>query len=168
MNEAIAKKQEKEAASFEDVVLAWWRAVLESPADRAALRRCATAAEVALLPAYHRLRRDLAAAEKSVGAERLAVICAVLSHVRVHDGGASFAQQLTAGEGDKARFSGLRFRRLLAMPSGDELLAGLVRAARILDGRANVADLARAIRFWGDNERLRWARDYYDARPQEA
>lgn len=168
MNEATEKKPEKEAASFEGVVLAWWRTVLDSPADRAAMRRCAAAGEVALLPAYHRLRRDLGQAGEKVGAERLAVVCAVLSHVREHDGRASFAEQLAGGEGDKARFSGLRFRRLLAMPSGDELLTGLVRAVRILDGRANVGDLARAVRFWGDNERLRWARDYYDAKPKEA
>jgi CRISPR system Cascade subunit CasB len=157
-----------DSKTFASAVQQWWGSLPDSPGDRAALRRCGTAAEAALLPAYHRLRHALQGCDESIGAERLAIVCAVLSHVREDDRRASFAAQLASGGGEKARVSGLRFRRLIALAAGDELLTGLVRAVRLLDARANVADLATSVRFWGDRVRMDWARDYYDAAPKES
>jgi CRISPR system Cascade subunit CasB len=81
----------------------------------------------------------------------------------------SFAQQMAQSKpgGSNARISGLRFRRLLKHQSRDELYPALARVVRGLDGRANLADLAESVYWWGEGIRKRWAFDYYTTAPQE-
>ena len=58
-----------------------------------------------------------------------------------------------------------RFRRLLQARDDADLTRRLVRAVKMLKGKANVADLAAAIWWWNDRTRQTWAFRYLDAEP---
>ena len=62
----------------------WWGGLERARGDRAALRRCRSAQEIAFVPAFHRLRHDLSRIAP-VDAEKLAVVAGILSHVRKND-----------------------------------------------------------------------------------
>jgi CRISPR system Cascade subunit CasB len=55
---------------------------------------------------------------------------------------------------------------MLKLEHPDELMRSFIHAVRLLDRKANVPDLARGLRYWGDNTRQRWAFDYYAAAPR--
>jgi CRISPR system Cascade subunit CasB len=122
---------------------------------------------VAFLPAYHHLVRELRRAGIRVAGETAAVIAGVLAHVERDDSSRSFAGQMAAQHNGKARLSGLRFRRLLAIHDLDELHSYLIRTIRLLDRAASVGDLAESIRWWNDRTKKRWASDYYEMAPNE-
>lgn len=154
------------------VLLAWWADLQERPGDRAALRRSSNPVEVVFCPAFHSLLGDLRSAGYplgSDGAAGLAVVSGLAAHVREVSAEGSLARQMAAprAAGTGARLSGLRFRRLLAIPSREELFPALVRVIRLLDGRIDLPDLARSSFWWGDHTRKRWAYEYYDAAPSE-
>jgi CRISPR system Cascade subunit CasB len=74
---------------------------------------------------------------------------------------------------DKATVSELRFRRILAIDDLDDLYSQLRRAISLLDGTANLVDLARVLFRWRPiaeqnpyDPRKNWAYDYYAAAPQ--
>lgn len=166
MTNPLPKDPEKPDAKA--ITLEWWREMQQDRGARAELRRAKTPTEVILTPAYHDLRyRLMPAGWRNDTA--LAVAAAVLAQVEIHDGKAPFAAQLAAPSGkggDKARVSGLRFRRLLQHRTPEELMGPLIRAVRLLDKSANVTDLADGIHWWGDRKRREWAFAYYAKNPK--
>ena len=150
-----------------DHLLAWWRSLDTSRADRARLRT-ASVESAQILGAFHEL---VARLEASSVAQHvlLARIAIVSSHVREVELNVSFGAQLAAPKGsprvppvrgDNApTFSELRFRRLLS--SGEAgLHKRLVTAVRHLGGRSNLLDIANALAVWPE-AKLRWARHYF-------
>ncbi len=160
----------------EEIVFAWWRETISSrdapTGPRAELRRAQTPEEVFLVPLFPDLRARLAGTRWS-WTERLALVAGVLAHVEAHrdrdESGhpRTFARQMAAprpgGGAQQPRISPARFRRLLRVADDDlETLFQLVRrAVRLLDGEANVTDLASSLYWWGPDVRKRWALDYY-------
>jgi CRISPR system Cascade subunit CasB len=151
------------------VLLTWWRDLDAARGDRAELRRAATPAAVAFSPVFHRLLHSLQRIGRP-SAESLAGVAGVLSHIKEHDGSGVFAAQMASPKagGDRARVSGLRFRRLLKIPDREDLYQPLIRTVRLLDGRANLISLADGIYFWGENVRKQWAYSYYEKTPSES
>jgi CRISPR system Cascade subunit CasB len=151
------------------VLIDWWAGLDRARGDRAALRRCRSAQEVAFVPAYHRLRQNLSRVAP-VDAEKLAVVAGILSHVKDNDFSLRFAQQMATPKSgsDRARVSGLRFRRLLKLESRDDLYGAVVRTIRLLDGSLDIASLADGVYWWNERTKKNWAFDYYDKAPNEA
>lgn len=147
----------------------WWGGLERARGDRAALRRCRSAQEIAFVPAFHRLRHDLSRIAP-VDAEKLAVVAGILSHVRKNDYSLRFAQQMATSKdgGDRARVSGLRFRRLLKIEGRNDLYGAVVRTIRLLDGSVNIASLADGVYWWNERTKNNWAFDYYDRAPEES
>lgn len=96
-------------------------------------------------------------------------VAALISHVKEHQPGLTFAQQMgrPKSEGGSARVSGLRFRRLLQLRNHEELFPGLIRTIHLLGGAANLHSLATGAYWWNDSTRKQWAFDYYETAPDE-
>lgn len=150
------------------VLYEWWSGLDMSRGDRAALRHCHDVNEVAFTPSFHRLRKDLLG-EFNVNPESLAAVAGVLSHVKNNDTGSDFAVQMATppSGSSNARVSGLRFRRLLTIEDRRELFTSMIRTVRLLDGTANLFDLADSIYRWNEFTKKRWAYDYYTKSPTE-
>lgn len=150
------------------VLYEWWSELEKNRGDRAALRHCHNESEVAFTPSFHRLRKDLLE-EFNVNLKSLAIVAGVLSHVKNNDAGSGFAVQMatpTSGSSN-ARVSGLRFRRLLTIEDRRELFTPMIRTVRLLDGTANLFDLANSIYWWNEFTKKQWAYDYYTKSPDE-
>ncbi len=154
----------KEKGILED----WWRGFEENSGDRAALRRCKSAAEVAFIPYFHHLRLNLVKIAY-VQPQSLARIAGVLSHVKSYEetGTRTIAQQMAAKKdgSDQVRVSDLRFRRLLAIDDVDELYGSMIRIVRLLGGSADIPSLADGLYWWNDRTKNAWAYDYYSEAP---
>lgn len=166
MNDALwlnfRDPQSAESAALRD----WWSKLKDSPGPRAELRRCREPAQAVFCPAYHHLRLKLAPLGQ-VRRDRLEAIAALLAHVREDEPGAPLAAQMARRQegGENARVSGLRFRRLIAHDTVEDLFPALVRVIRQLDGRTNVIDLALVVMNWNTNTRKNLAYAYYDQAP---
>jgi CRISPR system Cascade subunit CasB len=162
----------------------WWRSLQDTKEDgspnrrrdRAALARLRHAAtpiqaleEPAVFDLYKRLGfgKDDREVEKRL--PRVAVVAAVLAHIR-GDATSSesgfrrrFAEMLGQGS-DRPLMSPLRFKRLLAATEDQELLITFRRAV-VLAGERNidVGDVAASLLDWSEKRRMRWAFDYYGA-----
>jgi len=160
--------QKNDTATLESIVFSWWASLEHDRGARAELRRATSPAAVIFAPAYHALLRRIREENLSIDREYLAVIAAVVSQVKRHSL-VSLPRQLAASApgGSRARFSGLRFRRLLAIDDLVELQVALIRVVRHLDGAVNIGDVTRAIRFWNDKTKKDWAFAYYEAAPKE-
>jgi CRISPR system Cascade subunit CasB len=150
------------------VLFDWWKGLDDSRGERAELRRAATPIEVAFCPAFHLLlhafRRFTSPAPSS-----LAIVAGILAHVKQHDPAGVFAAQMArpkAGS-ERARVSGLRFRRLLKISEREELYQPLIRTLQLLGGQTNIFSLADDIYFWGPDVRKNWAYAYYETAPSE-
>lgn len=150
------------------VLVDWWQGLEQARGDRAELRRAATPTEVAFCPSFHRLLQSLRRFSSPVPAS-LAVAVGVLAHVKTHDASKVLAAQMATPKtgSDRARVSGLRFRRLLQIPDREELYQPLIRTVRLLGGQANIFSLADDVYFWGENVRKNWAYAYYETAPSE-
>lgn len=148
------------------ILLEWWHSLEQRRGDRAELRRATSIDQIFFNPAFHRLRRMLRGT-RWTNPEGLARLAALSARVREYRPGASFPTQLGKPEKgkDKSPLSGLRFRRLLQAREADELLQLTGRAISLLDGNANLCDLADSVYWWNDRVRRRWAFDFYDANP---
>ena len=152
----------------------WWQALQPSEDDGpkrrgdrgalARLRRCASVNQAVFEPATHELCRVLGAKEFDL--DRVALIAAVLAHVRKNDASQKVPRQIGRA-GETALMSELRFRRLLQADTADDQLTGFRRLAALVGGSLNVSDLAAALWRWDENDRRRWVYAYYDA-PQAA
>jgi CRISPR system Cascade subunit CasB len=161
------------------ILLEWWTALETDKGGRAELKRAENPLQVAFSPAYHDLLRRLQQADYGLGTdsrERLALLAGLAAHVKRHtDNGRSLAAQMGSPKpgGDKAIVSELRFQRILGADDLDELYTQLRRAISLLDGTANLDDLARGLFRWRPiaeqnpyDPRKNWAYDYYAAAPQ--
>lgn len=154
--------------SPEDIVAQWWLSLQDRRGDRAELRRVGDLAGVPFSAAYHDLYRRLAGTRWR-HRKQLALVAAVLAHVRSDDSARPFASQMASSRsgGDGAAVSGLRFRRLIQVDDPEDLLPRMSRTVRMLGGRANVRDLARSLYWWqSDRTRHTWAFEYYQAAPE--
>jgi CRISPR system Cascade subunit CasB len=146
---------------------AWWHGLNENRGSRAELRRCATLAEVAFTPAYHRLRLSVG----KFGApndDALALVAGLSARVKSDISDCTFAEQMATGKSDgSARVSGLRFRRLLKVKESDELFTAMGRVVSLLGSAINLQSLANSVYFWSDRTRKKWAFEYYSKSPSE-
>ena len=157
------------------IMYRWWRGLDDHRGDRALLRRCRSIDDVLLSEAYHKVRNRLRREGIRFGAKRdvqLAFTVGLLAHVRDdRPGGPSLPEQMAeprSDSSDRARVSGLRFRRLLRHESRDALYQPMIRVIRLLDRTANVRLLTRELFFWKPERRKDWARVYYENAPDEA
>lgn len=99
---------------------------------------------------------------------RVAVLASVLAHVNSHEK-TPFGRALgPPRNGDTAKLKPLRLARLLAARGDEEIRDQFRRAVQLLDGAANVGDLAWLILAWdrdeiGDRARTLFAFAYHDA-----
>jgi len=154
-----------------DILHTWWSDLNDHRGDRAEMRRCRSVDDVLLTEAYHKLRGRFRRAELLFGEEQLAATSGLLAHVRgdIEDG-PTFAEHMgqPKSEGsDRARVSGLRFRRLLRHESREALYRPLIRIIRLLDRRLNVSELATDLYYWSPDKHKEWARHYYETAPAE-
>ena len=110
----------------------------------------------------------------------VAAAAGIIAHVTENDETASFSRQLATPSQevrDKPRMSELRFTRLQKSRDLDELYTRMVRAVKLVNGRANVVSIFDGVLHWAremvDNEldpdvrrrfRIRWALDYFGSR----
>lgn len=162
------------------IALGWWSGLQpETKQDRrrggdpgalARLRRADlldAAMEEVTIDLFHRLQPHVQFGGETL-VERVALIAAVLAHVREHE---SRKVAAAAGEktgGDQRVLHPLRLRRLFATHSAPDCLVAFRRLVALLGKDANVADLAESLLDWpdelrGDKRRTRWAFDYYGA-----
>jgi CRISPR system Cascade subunit CasB len=156
----------------------WWRSMTGTqdeaggktrPPDRAGLarlRRSAVTAAMAEEPVL-RLFRRLGCSDPAE-LKRVATLACVLAHVRRDNDSYRFGRQIGrakfSDDEDSAKVRPLRFRRLLAASSDEEIATAFRRAVALLGGEANVADLASIILNFGSDEvRRRLIFDYYAA-----
>jgi CRISPR system Cascade subunit CasB len=150
----------------EAIILEWWEELADKRGDRAELRRARSLEAVIFTSAYQRLWRRLRAMGWKTE-DGVALVAGVLAHAGAHDPSARFAAQLAApAHGDKPRYSGLRFRRLLQHETREELFEPAIRALALIGGRANLTDLARSLYDWNDKTRRHWAFAYYGSNPK--
>ncbi len=150
-----------------DALEAWLRQLGENHGERATIRRCRDENAVAVQPAFVRFAaRELAATPGEL--PRLGLIFGLASHLKPEAAKSVIASDLALssqmaqhrGENNSPVVSSLRFRRLLQLER-DELYRPMLRVIGMLDGAANLYDLADSVYYWGDHVRRRWAFDYF-------
>lgn len=157
--------------AFGNALGKWLKQLSDNHGDRASIRRCDRAEQVAFQPAFVRFYASELGSlvgDQRGGAMRMAAICGLASHLRFDDPKDALrpqqplARQMASPKqvGGGPRISELRFRRLLQYERG-ELYRALLRVIRALDGRVNACDLADSVYYWGDSVRKRWAFDYF-------
>jgi CRISPR system Cascade subunit CasB len=188
MIEAIEEAPDK-VWTPEEVARKWWRTQCRPGPDtsaaratRAKLRRAGDWQAAMLIPAGILLVKQLGLAEaKQQGRiETTLSLAHVLSHVEedsrvplMRAVGFKTTPRPGAKETEPPRLSRQRFERLLKS-SDDELPKALVRLVRLMDGKANVAELTSVMMGWFTQSRKDricrdWAFDYYaasDAKPE--
>lgn len=167
----------------------WWQSLqprVESngrthQGDRAALARLrrasdplAAAHEPATLDLYRRLELAPSGAPQSqiaAALSRVAVLASLLAHVRTDDKKCLIGRALgptDLKEPASAVLKPLRLARLLAARGDEEIAIAFRRAIALLEGTANVGDLAWLVLSWdrdeqGDRVRTLFAFAYHDA-----
>lgn len=142
------------------ILFQWWKELEDRRGDRAQLRRTRDPAEVVFVPAYHYLYHQLRLADK----EALACVAGLCAHVKDNDSGQTFAEQMADGN-DKAKVSGLRFRRLLRIDDRDELYNAMRRMIQMLGGVVNIYSLAQTVYWWNQRTKKQLAYEYYEHAP---
>lgn len=150
-----------------DIVVEWWHSLLDDRGGRADLRRCRTTLEIHFVPRFQALAQRLPnEVRDDWKANRLAAVAGVLAHVVADLGHGSFAEVLaTPTSGDRPPMGDLRFRRLLACESSDDLLTTVRRAVQVAGCAAPVSSLATDLLRWNDRTRKAWAAAYYRRAP---
>lgn len=145
---------------------------------RAELRRAECPADALLSEGFRDLVMRLGghwSAERNL--LPLAAAAGVVAHVTENDEAVSFPRQLATPSQevrDKPRMSELRFTRLQKSRDLDELYTRMVRAVKLVKGRANIVSIVDGVMHWAreilDNEfdpdvrrrfRVRWGLDYF-------
>lgn len=156
----------------------WHEDLQEKRGARASLRRSVTVNDVCLSEGFRSLLMQTHTLWKIEGQEwrftALALTAAVAANVKKIDERQKFAAQLNGS------MSELRFSRLCAVKTPDELLRQLRRAVKLLNGSVNLFSLAEDIFCWCREQddllnhhrrqqrpteflRIRWALEYYQA-----
>lgn len=162
----------------------WWNWLDKNRGDRARLRRIESGADAVLTDAFRhlldyvpelmeQLPKRWSEAQRLSG---LALVAAILAHVKKDVEDKSFASQLAAPKiGDKPRMSTPRFQQLQISHDPEEFYRRMLRAVRLLESNVNIVSLADNILHWLDehywgvdrNPQNRlifsWASDYYRA-----
>ena len=152
------------------ILRSWWKGLDHDRGERALLRRSSSPTEIVFSPAYHRLLGQFQQRGYIINRVALAAIAGLAAHVKVDTGPDKSVAKLMAGPGsggNRAKISGLRFRRLLAMNHRDEVYPYLIRVIRMLDFNVNLLDLANSVYWWNEKTRMQWAYDYYETSPDE-
>lgn len=166
------------------VLRRWHEALQEKRGLRASLRRCKTVNEVYLAEGFRDLLMQTHTLWKIKGEEwrftALAVTAALTAQVKTLSEHNAFAEQLGQKKGERLVMSELRFARLSAVKTPDELLRQLRRAVHLLNGSVNLISLAEDVFRWCQEHddllnhvrrsgrpdefiRIRWALEYYQA-----
>jgi CRISPR system Cascade subunit CasB len=160
---------------FRDILAGWWRGLEGDTGGRAELRRAKRPDDVYVSrPFQAKLVRNLRGAGYQLSGavmDRLATAAGLMSHVREGDDDRSQRvpeAMAASGPGGRARVSGLRFRRIVAIDDKDRegLYLEMLRLVRLLK-KVNVLELAEAVYWWNDRVRKDWAVEYYSKAPQE-
>lgn len=162
----------------------WHEELQEKRGLRASLRRSKTVNEACLSEGFRSLLMQTHTLWKRESEEwrftALAITAAVAAHVKSIDERQKFAAQLGQMTGNNQVMSELRFSRLSAVKTPDELLRQLLRAVRLLNGVVNLPSLADDVFHWCREHdellnhirrqqqptefiRIRWALEYYQA-----
>ncbi|MDO8841272.1 MAG: type I-E CRISPR-associated protein Cse2/CasB [Methanocalculus sp.] len=151
------------------IIQAWWQGFDNNRGERADLRRCHSAHEVMLNPAYHRLRLRLSENGEIYpgNLRRLAILAGVLAHVR-EGTQIPVAEQLGRSntEMETTGFSEIRFRRILQTEDPEDLFMTLIRMVQHQGGKINIRDLSYSILNWNERTREQWAMKYYTHAPE--
>lgn len=152
---------------FGTICFGWWRVLTDknigrSRSELARLKRAEGEVDTLAIRAVHDLNRQLSAAGHDLRRwpERLVLVASTLAQVKEHTG-ERLAQRM--GAGDPKALSEIRFDRLIRTHNPADLATQLRRGLAVVEQRANVARLARDLRFWGDATRAAWCFDYYGA-----
>ena len=136
MSEQATKHLFQERDESASILREWWKGLEHDKGERAVLRRSSSPAAVVFSPAYHRLLNQLRQRGYGVIPEALAAVAGLAAHVKEDIGSdKTLAQQMASpksGE-NRAKVSGLRFRRMLTVTQHDELYHLLIRVIRLLD-----------------------------------
>ena len=160
-----------------NIALKWWRELQGDPAASepwkqkddpgtlARLRRASSPIEALTEEQAMRLAQRLGVKpDRPQQLARIGAIAATLAHVKTHDSKQKMAQMLGPdNKGENAAMSALRFQRLMAAKTPEDLMRQMRNAIKLLKGSANVSDIAASITWWNENTRIRWAYDYWGA-----
>ena len=168
----------------QQALLSWHDAINDTKGRRlrASLRRCSDINQACQAEGFRSLlfKKDLPALwnreQEPWRFSAMALIAAVLAHVKTNSNKEKFAEQLGAEKKGRPVMSELRFSRLRGVKTHDELLRQLRRAVKLCEGVINIPDLAEGIFRWcreandpyltlkpTDYIRIRWAMEYYQA-----
>lgn len=157
----------------------WWSWLDENRGDRAPLRRADNPDDILLTPAFAHFLQQMpsrwAAGEAVLPITDAAMVAAVLSRVKNPDDSKSFAKALASPKegGSKAVMSELRFQQLQKSRTPEDFFRRVCRAVALLNGKANITDLADSILHWLHEFRtapaskpqqrlaVKWASEYY-------
>ncbi|MBB2201094.1 type I-E CRISPR-associated protein Cse2/CasB [Gluconacetobacter tumulisoli] len=169
--------------AFAEKARDWWRELRPDPGrgkpgDRATLarlRRCGCVADALFEPAVQALARRCGARHEDDLA-RVALVAAVLAHVRSDDASQPVARQVgpvDATDAKTALCKPVRFRRVLDADGFDECLRAFRRLVILSGSNVNVSDLARSVLAWpregmwdhaaAERIRVRWVYEYWNA-----
>lgn len=133
------------------------------PAALARLRRAASPVIALQEPETIRLAYNLGCSNDNP--ERLArigAIAGVLAHIKTNDKNQTIAKALGPQKKDEPGvMSTLRFRSLITATNSEELMREMRRAVKLLKANVNVLELANAMYYWGDQERIKWTYNYW-------
>lgn len=166
-----SKAEVLKSEKFKTAVWQWWQTLDKDRGQRAELRRCSSWAEVYISAAYRdhlaaQMQASFALDEKDLAC--LALPAGVLAHARSLEKGLHFAKLFAQRGSGSPAMRDVRFRRLLAIADDktDELFVMLVRLVWLMDDTAALPGLLEIGRFWNDQSRIRWAKEYYPNRVQ--
>lgn len=149
------------------VLREWWLAL--DRGDRAELRRAKSVEDVALIPATIQLvtrLRGTAVEHHGGWVDRVPAIAGLAAHLdpdarhAILEDSTPLPERMAHLQGDRPVVSELRFRRLLRTPR-HELYRPMIRILALINGQANLFELAESIYWWGPNIRKDWAFAYF-------
>lgn len=165
------EKAEVEKPDPKTEVHSWWAELTKPPepgkpsrrGELAELRRCRDIAEVLFVPAFHQLFYRIAPAGWK-DRPRVAAIAGLLAHVKSDIADLTVPAFLATPKapGQGPRVSELRFRRLVAIKTREELYPALLRTIHLAGDSVPVTDLVQSVYYWNDYKRRDWTYLYYD------
>ena len=142
---------------------AWWASLEDNKGLRASLRRMTSPRTVFFERELYTLLGTLRASNSTISDEGLAVVMGLLAHVKTSLDGKTFGGFLGSGDGEKARLSEARFKRLLVVESREEMYRDMIRVLRLAGGVAPITDFANLVYWWNERSKREFAKEYYKA-----
>ncbi len=191
----MGEPKNRKPDSAETEIHDWWKSLTEpvkpgqasQRGELAEIRRCKTLAEIYFATPYQHLFQRVAARGWS-NRIRIAAIAGLLAHVKEDTATVTDKQSDTKADsaalkpsprtsipalfaepskpGSGPRVSELRFQRLVANETVEDLYPMLLRVIHLAGNKIPVRDLIQSIRYWGgywgDKKRLDWTFSYYE------